>query len=92
MIKPNISIEECASQIWDVIIVGAGTAGGLAAVLLARKKLRVLLVDRQAFPRPKVCGCCLNGNAIATLKETGLHHLLTENQAISLNEMCLGSK
>ena len=92
MIKPNISIEECASNIWDVIIVGAGTAGGLAAVLLARKKLRVLLVDRQAFPRPKVCGCCLNGNAIATLKETGLHHLLTENQAVTLNEMCLGSK
>ncbi|MEN9672218.1 MAG: hypothetical protein RL553_483 [Planctomycetota bacterium] len=92
MIKPNISIEECASNIWDVIIVGAGTAGGLAAVLLARKKLRVLLVDRQAFPRPKVCGCCLNGNAIATLKETGLHHLLTENQAVALNEMCLGSK
>ena len=92
MIKSNISIEECASQIWDVIIVGAGPAGGLAAVLLARKKLRVLLVDRQAFPRPKVCGCCLNGNAIATLKETGLHHLLTENRAIALNEMCLGSK
>ena len=92
MIKSNISIEECASQIWDVIIVGAGTAGGLAAVLLARKKLRVLLVDRQAFPRPKVCGCCLNGNAIATLKENGLQHLLTENQAIALNEMCLGSK
>ena len=92
MIKSNISIEECASQIWDVIIVGAGPAGGLAAILLARKKLRVLLVDRQAFPRPKVCGCCLNGNAIATLKETGLYHLLTENQAIALNEMCLGSK
>jgi len=92
MIKSNITIEECASQIWDVIIVGAGPAGGLAAVLLARKKLRILLVDRQAFPRPKVCGCCLNGNAIATLKETGLHHLLTENQAIALNEMCLGSK
>ena len=92
MIKSNISIEECASQIWDVIIVGAGPAGGLAAVLLARKKLRVLLVDRQAFPRPKVCGCCLNGNAIATLHENGLQHLLTENQAIALNEMCLGSK
>ncbi len=60
MIKSNISIEECASQIWDVIIVGAGPAGGLAAVLLARKKLRVLLVDRQAFPRPKVCGSSVN--------------------------------
>ena len=30
MIKPNINIEECASQIWDVIIVGSGPAGGLA--------------------------------------------------------------
>jgi flavin-dependent dehydrogenase len=59
MIKPNISIEECASQIWDVIIVGAGTAGGLAAVLLARKKLRVLLVDRQAFPGLKFVAAAL---------------------------------
>lgn len=40
MIKSNIRIEECASQIWDVIIVGAGPAGGLAAILLARKTSR----------------------------------------------------
>ena len=92
MIKPNISIKECASQIWDVIIVGAGPAGGLAAILLARKKLRVLLVDRQSFPRPKVCGCCLNGNALSTLEEAGLSQLLIENNAIPLDEMCLGSK
>ena len=92
MIKPNISIEECASQIWDVIIVGSGPAGGLAAILLARKKLRVLLVDKQSFPRSKVCGCCLNGNAVSTLEEAGLSHILSENQAVAVREMCLGSK
>ncbi|MCY2971184.1 MAG: NAD(P)/FAD-dependent oxidoreductase [Planctomycetota bacterium] len=92
MIKPNIRIEECASQIWDVIIVGSGPAGGLAAILLARKKLRVLLVDKQSFPRSKVCGCCLNGNAVSTLEEAGLSHILSENQAVAVREMCLGSK
>ncbi|NBR07469.1 MAG: NAD-binding protein [Planctomycetes bacterium] len=92
MVKPNIKIDECASQIWDVIIVGAGPAGGLAAILLARKKLQVLLVDRQTFPRPKVCGCCLNGNALSTLKEVGLFHLISENQAMQLHEMRLGSR
>lgn len=92
MIEPNINISECASQIWDVIIVGAGPAGGLAAILLARKKLRVLLVDRQAFPRPKICGCCLNGNALSTLEEAGLSYLFTDNHAVALNEMRLGSK
>ncbi len=92
MIKPNINIEECASQIWDVIIVGSGPAGGLAAILLARKKLRVLLVDKQSFPRSKVCGCCLNGNAVSTLEEAGLSHILSENQAVAVREMCLGSK
>ena len=92
MIKPNISIEECASQIWDVIIVGSGPAGGLAAILLARKKLRVLLVDKQSFPRSKVCGCCLNGNAVSTLEEAGLSHILSENQAVAVRKMCLGSK
>ena len=35
---------------WDVIVVGARTAGAPLAMLLARAGLRVLLVDRTAFP------------------------------------------
>lgn len=92
MLRRNISIEECGSQIWDVIIIGAGPAGGLAAILLARKKFRILLVDKQDFPRPKVCGCCLNGNAVTTLQEAGLNHILEQNKAIAVTEMCFGSK
>lgn len=40
MIKSNIRIEECASQVWDVIIVGAGPAGALQPFCLQEKTSR----------------------------------------------------
>lgn len=44
------------SACWDVIVVGAGAAGGAAAFHLARAGHRVLLLDQCPFPRPKACG------------------------------------
>src|SRR6185369_3328070 len=41
---------------FDVIIAGAGPAGSSAATHLARRGLRVLLVEQKKFPRPKLCG------------------------------------
>jgi flavin-dependent dehydrogenase len=51
----------------DVIVVGAGPAGSLAATILARAGLNVRLFDRAAFPRTKLCGDTLNPGACATL-------------------------
>ena len=56
----------------DVLVVGAGPAGSLAAWRLARAGARVLLVDRARFPRPKLCGDTLNPGAVARL-EAGEH-------------------
>lgn len=61
---------------WDAVVIGAGPAGSVTARELARRGHRVLLVDRAAFPRPKVCGCCLNGAAVATLERLGLGNVL----------------
>lgn len=57
---------------WDAIVIGAGPAGALSATLLARQGSSVLLVERRAFPRRKVCGGCLNARALASLDRAGL--------------------
>jgi geranylgeranyl reductase family protein len=40
----------------DVIVVGAGPAGAVAALTLARRGVDVVLLDRKRFPRDKPCG------------------------------------
>jgi flavin-dependent dehydrogenase len=56
----------------DVLIVGGGPAGAVSALLLARRGLDVLLIDRDAFPRPKPCGECLSPAATLALRALGL--------------------
>lgn len=60
----------------DAIVIGAGPAGALAARGLALYGRSVLLVEKQKFPRPKVCGCCLNRAAVTSLERVGLAGLL----------------
>ena len=56
----------------DVLIVGAGPAGSIAALVLARAGVRVRLVDRARFPRAKLCGDTLNPGALARLDHLGI--------------------
>ncbi|HKO16436.1 MAG TPA: geranylgeranyl reductase family protein [Gemmatimonadaceae bacterium] len=58
---------------WDAAIVGAGPAGSIAALRLARAGHRVLLVDRRRFPREKACGDALLPDAIGALRRNGLY-------------------
>ena len=55
----------------DVLVVGAGPAGSVAALVLARAGARVRLVDRARFPRAKLCGDTLNPGALAALDRHG---------------------
>ena len=56
----------------DVLVVGAGPAGAVAATLLARAGARVRLVDRSVFPRDKLCGDTVNPGTLAVLKRLRL--------------------
>jgi menaquinone-9 beta-reductase len=56
----------------DVIVVGAGPAGSTAAHYLARNGLDVLLLEKTAFPREKVCGDGLTPRAVKELIAMGV--------------------
>jgi flavin-dependent dehydrogenase len=57
---------------YDAIIVGARCAGAPAAMLLARRGYRVLLVDKASFPSDIVNGYYLQQHAVARLRRWGL--------------------
>ena len=43
-------------MMYDVVVVGAGPAGSTAAKFLSEESLKVLLIDKDKFPREKPCG------------------------------------
>src|SRR3712207_4517654 len=56
----------------DVIVVGAGPAGAATAYHLANAGADVLLLEKSAFPRDKVCGDGLTPRAVRQLIAMGI--------------------
>ena len=56
----------------DVAVIGAGPAGSTLAALLAKRGLSVALIDRDQFPRDKLCGEFLSYDALPILDGLGV--------------------
>ncbi len=76
---------------YDVVILGAGPTGAVAAHCLAKSGRDVLLLDRAFFPRLKVCGGCLNRHALAGLSAAGLGDIPSRLGAMPLKEIKLNT-
>ena len=57
----------------SVVIIGAGPGGAAAAVALASRGVRdIVLLDKDQFPRDKTCGSALSPNGVAILDALGV--------------------
>lgn len=51
----------------DICIQGAGPAGAMCALFLAKKNIPCVLIDKAVFPRDKICGDALSGKVVEIL-------------------------
>ena len=77
------------NQRFDAIVIGAGPAGSTAAILLARAGWSVALVEKQPFPRRKVCGECLAASNLPLLDALGLGPAFDAAAGPALRRMAL---
>ena len=57
---------------FDVLVVGSGPAGSIAAAVLARGGARVAIVDKATFPRDKACGDLIGPRGVQLLRDLHL--------------------
>ncbi|WP_298846462.1 geranylgeranyl reductase family protein [uncultured Ruegeria sp.] len=79
---PLATPTEASTEKWDAIIVGAGPGGSAAAIELARRGRRVILIDREDFPRDKSCGDGITRSGITQLKRLGVLPALADQQVV----------
>jgi menaquinone-9 beta-reductase len=75
----------------EVIVVGAGPAGSTVAALLSQRGYDVLLLDKDRFPRDKICGDGLGSRALTMIDRVGVdltqakqdHHTWSQIRLVS---------
>ena len=74
----------------DVVVVGAGPSGAATALFAARAGHRVVILDKQAFPRDKPCGEGLMPSGRPALRELGLEDAVVSAGAPKLRGIQFG--
>src|SRR5712692_6565168 len=71
--------------VYDTAIVGGGPAGCSAAIALAQRGARVVLLEAKSYPHHKVCGEFLSPECHPILKALGVMRKLTALHAAPIN-------
>lgn len=74
---------------YDVIVVGGGLAGCTAAAVLARQGAAVLVLEKDRFPRDKLCGEFLSTEVSELCDRLGILPVLVSSGARSIRRLQL---
>lgn len=75
----------------EVLVVGGGPAGASLAALAARAGARVVLLERDRFPREKVCGEFLSAEGCAVLGRLGVLDALRAAGGTSIDRFAVSA-
>lgn len=76
----------------DVIIVGAGPAGSAAAIAMVSQGWRVAVLEKDKFPRNKVCGEFLSPDSQDSLRSLGVYETIRDLKPSLLDHAILNSR
>ena len=60
-------------SIYDVIVIGGGLAGLTNAIHLSGKGIKVLVIEKNSYPKHKVCGEYVSNEVLPYLEALGIH-------------------
>jgi menaquinone-9 beta-reductase len=69
--RARVAVGRARRKIYDVAVVGAGPAGAMMAWRLAKRGAQVVVLDREQFPREKVCGDFIEPRGLRLIEAMG---------------------
>ena len=80
-----------SGKTFDVIVVGGGPGGSAAACYHAMAGCKVLLLEKEVWPRDKICGDALSGKSVRLMRELDLLDGLEQLEGSEINRITFGS-
>jgi menaquinone-9 beta-reductase len=74
---------------WDVAIIGGGPAGCSAGLSLAKKGLRVVVLEAKTYPHDKMCGEFISPEGVSLLTSLGMEEPLAALNPVLIQQVCL---
>ena len=76
---------------YDIIIVGGGPAGTCAALYAHKMGLKTIILDKNTFPRDKICGDALSGKSVKYMRELGILNEVSDLKGSTIRRITFGS-